>query len=58
MSKRKTSLKIVREENGDCLINVTFSDKDKERHNDDLVLQELIKDASTADFFDLIPKKE
>lgn len=57
MSKRKTSLKIIREENGDCLIEVKFSDKDKERHNDNLVLQELIMDAS-GEFFDLIPKKE
>jgi hypothetical protein len=51
---RKTSLQIIREPNGTCLINVKFSDKDKALHNDQQVLYDLLKDASTEEFYNFI----
>ena len=55
--KRKTSLQITREENGDCSIHVRFSDKDLERKDANAVLQELLRDASSQEFYDFIPDK-
>jgi hypothetical protein len=57
MSKRKTSLKLVREEDGSVLVSATFSDKDKERKNDNEVLKELLRDGSTPEFYDFYPSE-
>jgi len=51
----KTSIKIVREVNGECTITVTFSKKDFERHNSREVLLELLKDASSDEFYNFLP---
>lgn len=56
MSKRKTSLKLVRQEDGSVIVNATFSDADKERHNDTEVLKELLRDGSTKEFYDFYPE--
>ena len=57
MSKRKTSLKLVREEDGSVLVAATFSDADKERKNDSEVLRDLLKDGSTKEFYEFYPAK-
>jgi hypothetical protein len=55
--KIKTSLKIVRNTDGSCNVNVSFSDEDKLRHDDSAVLFERLKDASSPEFYNFVFKK-
>ena len=55
--KRKTMLKITREENGECSIGIRFSDVDLKRHDNKTVLIELLKDASSDEFYNFVAEK-
>jgi hypothetical protein len=57
MSNRKTSLKIIRNDDGSCSIQVSFSDKDKLLHNDNKVLRQLLVDASSPEFYNFVVKE-
>jgi hypothetical protein len=55
--KRKTMLKITREENGECSVVVRFSDADLKCHDGKAVLLELLKDASSDEFYNFVVEK-
>jgi len=55
--KRKTMLKITREENGECSVDMKFSTADLKRHDSNAVLLELLKDASSNEFYNFVAEK-
>ena len=58
MSKRKTSLQIVKDDDGSFLITVKFSDKDGYPKKDSEVIRELIGALDDSPFGNWINSKE